>query len=173
MAITPDNKDWTWVLERSCDECGFNANDYPTSAFAVTIRENAASWTEVLRRHDVRTRSNPDKWSDLEYACHVRDVFRIFNERLNLMLREDNPTFLNWDQDETALRDRYDLQDPVSVSNELIIAASVLADGFSNVEGQQWSRAGTRSNGSRFSVASLGSYGLHDSLHHLWDVSSP
>ena len=25
MAIVPDTKDWTWVLERPCDECGFDA----------------------------------------------------------------------------------------------------------------------------------------------------
>ena len=23
-AITPDTKDWTWVLERTCPECGFD-----------------------------------------------------------------------------------------------------------------------------------------------------
>ena len=25
MSITPDTKDWTWVLERPCPECGFEA----------------------------------------------------------------------------------------------------------------------------------------------------
>lgn len=173
MAITPDTKDWTWVLERPCDECGFIAEDYPTSVFASTIRENAVSWIPILNREDARTRHSADKWSNLEYACHVRDVYRIFNDRLNLMLSDDDPIFLNWDQDETALNDRYDLQDPTLVSNELLSAANALAESFDKVEESQWSRAGTRSNGSRFSVASLGSYGLHDPLHHLWDVSSP
>ncbi|HEY5110974.1 MAG TPA: DinB family protein [Acidimicrobiales bacterium] len=172
MPIMPDTKDWTWVLERRCDECGFNAEDYPTSVFASTIRENAAAWVPFLIRKDVRTRRDADKWSDLEYACHVRDVYRIFNERLNLMLSDENPTFLNWDQDETALHDRYDLQDPAVVRDELLSAANALAESFENVGDSQWSRAGTRSNGSLFSVASLGSYGLHDPIHHLWDVSS-
>lgn len=171
MAITPDTKDWTWVLERPCDECGFDARDYPTSMFAGTIRENAAAWIPILKREDASTRSSADKWSDLEYACHVRDVYRLFNERLNLMLNDDNPTFQNWDQDETALTERYDLQDPALVCAELLAAASDFAESFDTVRDSQWSRPGTRSNGSRFTVASLGSYGLHDPIHHLWDVS--
>ena len=24
MTIIPDTKDWTWVLQRSCPECGFD-----------------------------------------------------------------------------------------------------------------------------------------------------
>jgi len=31
MSIEPDTKDWTWVLERPCPECGFDA-----TAIAVT-----------------------------------------------------------------------------------------------------------------------------------------
>ncbi|HEY5013683.1 MAG TPA: DinB family protein, partial [Acidimicrobiia bacterium] len=26
--ITPDTKDWTWVLERPCPECGFDASAF-------------------------------------------------------------------------------------------------------------------------------------------------
>ena len=33
-----------------------------------------------------------------------------------------------------------------------------------------WDRRGTRSNGSVFTVESLGRYHLHDVVHHLWDV---
>lgn len=28
MAIVPDTKDWTWVLERACPECGFDASSF-------------------------------------------------------------------------------------------------------------------------------------------------
>jgi len=172
MTITPDTKDWTWVLERPCDECGFDARLYPTSVFATTIRENAAAWIPILKRENASERPSAEKWSDLEYACHVRDVFRIFNERLKLMLREENPTFQNWDQDETALAERYDLQDPALVCAELLAAASDFADTIDTVEDSQWSRPGKRSNGSHFTVASFGSYGLHDPIHHLWDVAT-
>ena len=37
--------------------------------------------------------------------------------------------------------------------------------------GDQWQRTGRRSNGSAFTVESIGRYHLHDVVHHLWDVS--
>jgi hypothetical protein len=35
-------------------------------------------------------------WSTLEYACHVRDVFRLYDRRLALMLDEDDATFARY-----------------------------------------------------------------------------
>jgi hypothetical protein len=37
------------------------------------------------------------------------------------MLGEDNPLFQNWDQDETAFAERYDLQDQSIVIDELLL----------------------------------------------------
>ena len=125
----------------------------------------------MLQRNDVAGRPRSDKWSGLEYACHVRDVLRVFDGRLLLMLTEQGPLFENWDQDETALADRYDLQDPAVVAAELVAAADVLADRYESVTESQWTRPGTRSNGSQFTVETLAIYGLHDPIHHLWDVT--
>jgi len=171
VPITPDTKDWTWVLTRACDACGFDPVGVERSLTSTAIRENAAAWVLVLQRDDVRTRPSEDRWSDLEYACHVRDVYRVFDERLALMLSRDDPHFANWDQDETAVKDRYDLQDPGVVARELLDAAKSYADRYDSVSEGEWTRPGTRSNGSRFTVESLAVYGLHDPFHHLWDVT--
>ena len=120
----------------------------------------------------VTKRRKPDRWSALEYGCHVRDVLRIFNERARLMLSESDPTFANWDQNETATRDRYQRQDPSTVARDLDEAADELAALYDAVVGEQWDRPGTRSNGSSFTVETLAIYGLHDPIHHLWDVVS-
>ena len=135
------------------------------------IRESANEWAHVLDRENVGVRSRDDKWSDLEYACHVRDVYQILDQRLALMLAEDDPTFQNWDQDETAVADRYDLQDPRTVKEKLRAAAESYAERYDVVTDSQWPRPGRRSNGSLFTVESLASYGLHDVVHHLWDVA--
>jgi hypothetical protein len=171
MAIIPDTKDWTWVLQRPCEECGFNAQDHPRDTYARTIRDSAQQWVSVLGRDDVRNRPSENKWSPLEYGCHVRDVFTTMDGRLARMLSEDDPLFQNWDQDETALEQHYELQQPTLVSGELLDAASTYADRFDAVHDDQWQRPGTRSNGSHFTVESIGVYGLHDVAHHLWDVS--
>jgi hypothetical protein len=171
VALTPDTKDWTWVLERTCPECGFDPANYPSSIFASTLLGRANEWTAILARDDVRARTREDRWSDLEYACHVRDVYRVMDGRLVLMMEQDNPIFQNWDQDDTAINERYDLQDPLVVGSELMAAADDFATRVESVGPDDWARPGTRSNGSRFSVETLIRYSVHDVFHHLWDVT--
>src|SRR5664279_4013705 len=135
--ITPDTKDWTWVLRRPCPECGFDAARADHALVGSMVRENAAAWVEVLARPGVAHRPTPAVWSPLEYACHVRDVFRRFDERLVLMLTEDDPGFANWDQDATAVAERYAEQNPAVVSAELMEAGSIIAARFDGVSGAQ------------------------------------
>jgi hypothetical protein len=171
MAITPDTKDWTWVLARPCPECGFDAAGIRPTGVAEALRSNAASWQEVLLRPDVRDRPDDATWSPLEYACHVRDVFRISRTRIESMLTTHDPLFANWDQDETALADRYAEQDPAVVGAGITPAAEALAAMLEGVRGDDWERPGRRSDGAAFTVGSLAVYVLHDPVHHLADVT--
>jgi hypothetical protein len=172
MPIVPDMKDWTWVLERPCRECGFDAESFAREEIGGRLRANAMIWGPELVAADASVRSNPERWSVLEYGCHVRDVFRIFDGRVSLMQSEENPQFPNWDQDETAVAERYDLQDPAAVSRELASAAETVADRFDALRAEEWARPGVRSNGSVFTIESLGRYLLHDCVHHAWDIES-
>ena len=169
-AITPDTKDWTWVLDEPCPECGFVAADVTVDRFPGAVRDNATVWEAVLTLPDAATRPAAGTWSPLEYACHVRDVNRIFDLRVGLMLAEDEPRFENWDQDETAVAERYGEQDPAVVASELLDAADVVARRYESVPPDAWSRRGFRSNGSEFTIESIGRYHLHDLVHHVWDV---
>ena len=168
--IEPDTKDWTWVLGRACPECGFDPSAVHHTEVADHIRRDAAEWVHRLDGPDVTTRRQPTVWSTLEYGCHVRDVHRIFNHRVRLMLDEDEPRFANWDQDEAALADDYSSQDPATVARELFDAAEVVAETYANVPADAWPRRGLRSNGSEFTVASIAIYHLHDIVHHAHDV---
>jgi len=172
MTITPDTKDWTWVLERPCPECGFDTQGFPVEAVSGMIMANTASWQAALDgASDARARPEPSTWSPLEYACHVRDVFRLYDQRLELMLSQDDPLFPNWDQDETAVTDRYGEQDPAEVAAELRQAAFAIAGRFEGVTGEAWQRTGARSDGARFTVETFARYFVHDPVHHLYDVT--
>src|SRR5262249_62262880 len=119
----------------------------------------------------LRTRPRPDRWSTLEYGCHVRDVFDIFGQRVELMLAGDGAAFANWDQDATAVAERYDRADPVAVAAAVGTNAERLAAVFDAVPDDAWSRTGVRSDGAEFTVESIGRYPLHDAIHHLYDVT--
>jgi len=168
--IEPDTKDWTWVLDQPCPECGFEALAVTVDRIPSVIRDNATTWEAVLTLGDAAVRPEPSTWSPLEYAAHVRDVHRIFDLRVAMMLDQDDPTFPNWDQDETAIAERYGEQDPATVAAELIGAAEAAAERYESVPPGAWSRRGFRSNGSEFTVESIGIYHLHDIVHHAWDV---
>lgn len=170
--IVPDDKSWTWVLERRCEDCGFDAASFDPLRTGVALRDQVERWESVLETGRVRDRPRPGVWSPLEYGCHVRDVFRKFDERLALMLGTHDPAFDNWDQDATAVADRYDLQNPLVVASGLRSAGTSLAARFDTVSGAQWSRRGFRSDGSVFTVDSIARYLLHDPVHHLWDVGA-
>jgi len=175
VTIVPDTKDWTWVLREPCPECGYEAQAISRGSFGRVVRDNAETWSAVLARPTAATRPEPTVWSPLEYACHVRDVHRIFAERLRSMLEEDGPRFANWDQDETAIEQGYAEQDPAVVAVELAEAAHAVAAAYDDVPpGAEatWARPGLRSDGSEFTVDTLGRYHLHDILHHAWDVRS-
>ncbi|MED5815377.1 DinB family protein [Mycolicibacterium sp. 050232] len=170
--LEPDTKDWTWVLSRSCQECGFDPKGVQPREVGCLIRDDAAHWAARLNRPGVAARTRSDRWSVLEYGCHIRDVHRIFEHRVRLMLTEADPRFPNWDQDATAIADDYGSQDPGTVATELFEAASVVADTYDHVPTDAWFRRGLRSNGSEFTVSTIAIYHLHDIVHHAHDVST-
>jgi hypothetical protein len=171
MGITPDDKDWTWVIEAPCPECGFNAASTLCTDVADKLRLAIAQWHAVLTtRDDVRTRPRPDVWSPLEYGCHVRDVFRVYDGRIRRMLAEDGPHYLNWDQDQAAIDADYAAQDAAAVADELVVDGAKLANLFDAVEVEQWERTGFRSDGAAFTVDTISRYFLHDIVHHVMDV---
>jgi DinB superfamily len=172
MTIAPDTKDWTWVLRRPCPECGLDTQSFARDAVAGMIRSNAAAWRDVLAQPDgACQRPAPGTWSALEYGCHVRDVLRLYDRRLEMMLTQDGPQYPNWDQDATAVADRYGEQGPATVAAELMQAAATIAAHFDTLLPGQWQRTGTRSDGAHFTVESFARYFIHDPVHHLYDVT--
>jgi hypothetical protein len=171
VSIEPDTKDWTWAIDRACEACGWDPTEVTPDQLADRLHENTRGWYGVLADADFAVRPAPHVWSRLEYACHVRDVHRLFAERVRLTLEEDVPTFAPWDQDVAADEEEYGLQDPAVVGTELVERAAEAAALYTSVSGEQWQRMGRRSDNVSFTVEALGKYHLHEVVHHLWDVS--
>jgi hypothetical protein len=169
-----ETKDWTWVLEQPCPECGMDTTTLTGPEVAPLIVRVAARWAEALKSDPAPAkRRRPDRWSTLEYGCHVRDVLVRGDQRLGLMVDQDDPEFANWDQDATAVDDCYGDQDPRAVAQAGVEAAEVVAARLESVSGDTWLRTGRRSDGSPFTVESFARYLAHDPVHHLWDVGHP
>lgn len=168
--VPPETKDWTFVIADGCEECGFQPQSPRTTG--ERLRATIPQWQERLEENDATQRPASTVWSPVEYACHVRDVCRIFRGRLALMLGEDDPVFANWDQDAAAVEGDYFHQDPATVAGEYAREAEATAEAFDAVAGEQWQRPGRRSNGSTFTVETFAVYFLHDIEHHVHDVAA-
>jgi len=168
--VAADDKDWTWVLERTCPECGFAAGGMPLDRAAAWLESAVSTLRAALHTSGARTRPAATIWSPLEYGCHVRDTCDVARERIALVLSRDDPIFANWDQDATALEKRYADQDPQVVAAELDVALSEMLQQIAAVPGDAWNRPARRSDGSRFTLATLVRYLVHDPVHHANDV---
>lgn len=172
MTIAAETKDWTWTIGGPCPDCGYDGPNFDVVKTSHAVRAMARDLPAALLSHSASSvRPNPETWAPVEYACHVRDVFRLYEYRLGLMLDEDNPTFPNWDQDETAVSDRYLAQDPAVVASELAVAGESLAVAFEAVAGDDWQRRGRRSDNKDFSIRTFAIYMIHDPAHHFWDIT--
>jgi hypothetical protein len=86
------------------------------------------------------------------------------------MLSQTDPTFESWNQNDAAIADAYNAQDPAEVSAQLSEAAEAAAASLDALAGGDWARRGRRSSGGVFTMETLGQYFLHDLTHHLHDV---
>ncbi|MBM3693577.1 MAG: DinB family protein [Actinobacteria bacterium] len=154
--MVPDDKSWTWVLDRPCPDCGFDASTCPAKSVSALVVDNTTTWERLLADGRIRAgRPNPSMWSSLEYACHVRDVYRRSDQRIELMQTHGDPQVPNWGQDASATDDRYDEQDPQRVVAELGAAAGALASRLASITGETWNRPGRRSDGASFTIATI------------------
>jgi S-DNA-T family DNA segregation ATPase FtsK/SpoIIIE len=157
-----------------CDECGFDYASVPAGQVPSRLRAFGPAYATALARvPDVRRRPAAQTWSALEYACHVRDVFRIQLLRLELALREDEPTFASMGRDELAVSSRYNSQEPKLVLAGLAGAADALAAVFGELGAAQLDRVGAYPWGAATVVRSmrwLGQHTVHEGVHHLLDI---
>jgi S-DNA-T family DNA segregation ATPase FtsK/SpoIIIE len=157
-----------------CEPCGFVYADLPRAEVAGRLRAFGPAYATRLAAppRALRAHTRPGVWSGLEYACHVRDVFRVQRERLARALAEDRPPYTSMDRDGRVTRDRYNEQAPADVARDLVAAADALADAFAALDDAGWARVMPYGwpTPAEQDVAWLGRHTVHEGLHHLADL---
>lgn len=164
----PDSRDWTFVLEGGCRECGYELHD--AALTGERLRADVPRWQAVLERPDVAQRPSEGVWSPLEYASHSRDLVRVLGERVTVMLEEDGAPFADYDGEAEAVRQEFWAGDPAEVSRQIAASTEATVAVLARVTGDAWERTGLRGDGRPFTVTELCRYLLHDVEHHLHDV---
>ncbi len=171
--MATDTKDWSVYAAQSCAECGFDASAIDRAEIVPAVREAARRWSGFLRAgatDGLVNRPAPPVWSPLEYGAHVRDMIRLFTDRVEAISTSDSPAFAGWDQEAAALAARYNEQDPAIVAEEVAADAERLGRLVEAFGADDWDRSGTR-DGRGFTAEHLLRYLLHDVEHHWHDVT--
>jgi hypothetical protein len=164
------------ALAGRCVECGFI---YDLGTAEIVRRLNADAEAFVARMDDLddgdaRRRPTPNAWSPLEYACHVRDLLRVQRDRVDLIQREEQPTLVPMGRDERVAEGRYNEQDPVVVTRELLGAARSLSELLDTLDAAGWQRAGlyTYPTTELRTVEWIGNHTVHELQHHGHDIGA-
>ena len=157
----------------SCDECGFEYDSVPSAEIGRALRSHALALVDLLSSGgDVRSRPEPDVWSPLEYAGHVRDVLLVQLGRVARGLAEETPSFEPMQRDERPARLRYSEQDPVVVREQIVDAAGALADVFDGLSEEQLARTVTYNWPVEMirPLRWVGRHTVHELVHHRQDI---
>lgn len=156
-------------------ECGFDYAGIDRVDIPDVLRSLGVRYRDTLGEIDdaaLRAHPLPDTWSALEYACHMRDVFRVQRERVLLALSEEEPAFAPMRREERVVEERYNEQQAVQVGGEITDAAESLAVEFETLDEDAWNRTGVYNWPERRvrTVDWIGRHTIHEGEHHLQDI---
>lgn len=164
--------EWVQIQAKSCPQCGQNpASARPTELGAAGVAESVAWRSFLLAADDNYLRTNPtiDVWSPLQYGMHVRDMLRVFGDRILLAIRDDNPTVPWFDPGAEGWR-RYNEMNPSDVAAEVDRQAERLAVILEDCQESDWDRRAMRDGVDSFTVAGMACFAVHEAHHHLLDA---
>lgn len=158
----------------SCSECGYLYASTARHDIAATLSALARSYADRLAASSddvLRSHPLPRTWSALEYACHVRDVLTVQDERIQLALTEDEPTLTPMGRDELVQERQYNAQQPGTVAEEITAAAAELAVSLERLSDSDWRRTAVYAwpNQSIRTLKWIGRHTVHEMRHHLMD----
>ncbi len=125
-----------------CDWCGFRYDVSAARAAGDEILRGTEQLAAIIETADtdLTKRPDPQTWSALEYACHVRDVLLVQRERVLLARRHDRPSLVPMGRDERVAHDGYNEQSPADVARQLGDAAALFAGVLGRLDDVAWRR---------------------------------
>lgn len=156
-------------MTMDCHECGF---DYDADVFPA-MTDVVADVAAVLRGPgDLRSRREPDMWSPLEYACHLRDVLLVQRERVLAGRRAEGYMCQPMGRDERVDHDGYADQSPEAVARQLTDAALMFTTVLDRLAPADWQRTILYSYPAPEwrSLRWVERHTAHEVRHHLLDI---
>jgi hypothetical protein len=169
---------WEWYRIQSdpCPQCGDHPAALAPGSLGDLAVERATSWREFLLRSDDRyLRTNPDVavFSPLQYGAHVRDILRVYTDRMELGCQEDRPTVPMFNPPHEEF-ERYNQMGAEELAADIEAQARRLQQTVAAMDPAAWSRLVINDRGVygvySFTLAGLACNAVHEAHHHLLDA---
>jgi hypothetical protein len=171
---------WQWprIQNEACPQCGYNPASLSPETLGDVAVELAGAWREfLLDADDTYLRTNPEAeffvFSPIQYAAHVRDILRVYGDRMVLGVEQDSPTVPIFNPPQAVFESYNDL-DAEQLAADIEAQAQRLAEIVDGMDESAWSRIVVNDRGAygmyTFSIAGLACNAVHESHHHLLDA---
>jgi len=170
---------WEWhrIQTEACPQCGDNPAALPVDALGELAIERARAWHEFLEAADdeyLRRIPEPGVFSALQYAAHVRDILRVYTDRIVLGLEHDAPTVPIFHPPQEVWEE-YNRADVHELAADLETRGERLHETVANLTPSGWSRMVVNDRGVygifTFTVSGLVCTAVHEAHHHLLDAN--
>lgn len=154
-----------------CETCGIDfARVSVADAVAVigSLPGRVREAVSTAPAHVRRSRPRDDRWSVIEYVCHLRDVYATYTIWLYRARNEHEPALEPMLNDLRARRFRYNERNVDAVLDELSATAAGFCAEVARMN--QWDRLVTRLPGEHRTARWLVRQAMHEGQHHLDDI---
>lgn len=120
---------------------------------------------------DELTRAGPEgSWGVVEVLCHLRDWERIYVQRVQRMIQEEDPTFETVDDSLWPIDRDYHAQDPHDVLEDFAEHRSKLVDLLEDLNMAEWAREGHVPRRGRVTIGWYAEFIAEHDRDHLQQV---
>jgi hypothetical protein len=178
-AVAGEGWQWTRIQQEACPQCGDNPSGRPPGDLGSLAVARAGKWREFLMQaDDTFLRTNPEAevfvFSPLQYGAHVRDILKVYGDRMVLGLEQTNPTVPLFFPTEEVF-ESYNRLSVTELATDIERWATRLATLVPRIEPSSWSRTVVNDRGLygvyTFTIAGLACNAVHEAHHHLLDAT--
>lgn len=112
-------------VSEKCAECGFVWAEVDLDGIFWRISAGVNRILDAVYGDEASVRPEPERWSSVEYAAHVRDVLLTMRERLVVGLVEDKPSFTPMYRDHRVSLGLYRRDHEATLSDDLPASAEM------------------------------------------------
>ena len=158
----------------SCEVCGFRWDSARAEEIPDRLSSAVDSFVQVLLDAGplATLRPQPDRWSILEYAGHLRDVLISIRERIITAMILDHPTGMAMNRDQRISLGIYANDRPEDVAIELETLANLLGKtlGALSPEASERTLVYSAITPETVTISWAAAQALHEAEHHRNDI---